>query len=394
MNVLSKYLSARLGTSGSAGSSTLARGRYDATLMAATATLLALGTLLVFSSTVRTGLNPEYGYDPFHFLKQHVAHVGVGLVVFLVGLKVPTRFWFRLWPWVLPFSILLLFMVFFIGESRNGARRWFRLFGVTLQPSEFVKVGFALYLAGYLAKRRPLVNDIMLGIAPLSIMFGIVAGLLVLQPDVGSVVLLATLVVSLLVVGGTRISFLGLVFAVMVIGLIVILIFDPEKLSRFVGWMMPDETRLGEGFHIWNAQIVIGSGGLFGAGLGNGLQHVLGYLPEAETDFLFAVASEEIGFIGVTCVVILYAVIALRGFALVRICRDDFTRFLAFALTLLMTLPALVHMLVGLGLIPTKGLVLPFMSHGGSALMAAMATLGIIQRLYLEASAEDDGERD
>ena len=374
----------------SRGADTRATGRYDATLFAATATLLALGTLFVFSSTVRTGINPAYDYDAFHFLRHHVAHIGAGMLAFWVMLKIPTRFWARLWPWLLPLSILLLFLVFFVGDAKHGARRWFRLFGLTLQPSEFVKVGFALYLAGYLAKRRTLVNDILLGIVPLTFMFILVAGLLVLQPDVGSVVLLGILVVSLLVAGGTRVSFLGLVLAVMVLGFVVVVIFDPEKLSRLVGWLLPDETRMGEGFHIYNSQIVIGTGGLFGDGLGRGMQHVLGYLPEAETDFLYAVASEELGFIGASCIVILYGVIALRGFALTRLCRNDFTRFLAFALTLLLTLPALVHMMVGLGIIPTKGLVLPFMSHGGSALMAAMATLGLLQRLHLEATARFD----
>ncbi|NOZ00535.1 MAG: cell division protein FtsW [Deltaproteobacteria bacterium] len=386
MSALAKSIGARVWSRDGDVDETGLKGRYDATMFAAAMALLVLGTLLVFSSTVRTGLSAKYGHDPFYFLTHHVIHVAAGLIAFWMTIKVPVRWWLKAWPWVLPISVVLLFGVFFVGESRNGARRWFSLFGITLQPSEFVKVGFALYLAGYLAKRKALVNNLLMGIVPLTIMFVVVAGLLVFQPDVGSVVLLGALVVSMLIVGGTRFAFMGVLFGLGALALVAILIYDPEKMSRFIGWMMIDETRLGEGFHIWNSQIVIGSGGLFGEGLGRGLQHVLGYLPEAETDFMFAVASEEIGFVGVVCIVLLYVVIAVRGFALIRICRDDFTRFLAFALTLLMSLPALMHMMVGLGLIPTKGLVLPFMSYGGSALVAEMVTLGLVQRMHLEAT--------
>jgi len=366
------------------------RGRYDATLFAASAVLIVLGTLFVFSATVRTGLIDAYDNDQFHFLKQHVIHVCVGFVLFFLALKVPMRLWSKVWPCVLPLAISLLALVYFIGEDRNGARRWIRIMGITLQPSEFVKVGFALYLAGYVAKRGYLMNSMVLGILPLALMFVLVAGLLAIQPDLGSVVILGAIVVMLLIAGGMKVSKLGLLFALLVAGVVVLIIFSPEKMSRIVGWMMPAETRLGEGFHIYNSQIVIGSGGLLGAGLGRGMNHVLGYLPEAETDFLFAVASEEMGFAGVVCIVILYVAIALRGFAIVRICTDDFRRFLAFGLTILLTLPAMVHMMVGLGITPTKGLVLPLMSHGGSAMLAAMFSLGLLQRIYLEATANQE----
>jgi len=286
--------------------------------------------------------------------------------------------------------LLLLVLIPGVGMSKLGARRWLNLGLVTLQPSEFAKVGFALYLASYLAKRRTVIRDLFAGVIPLAVMYIIVAFLLASQPDVGSAVLLGLLVLVMLVVGGTRLTFLGIGFSLFALLLMIVIIAQPEKLARLVGWLMTDQTRMGEGYQVFNSQILIGSGGLFGSGLGQGLNHSLGYLPQSETDFIFSVLGEELGFIGVVLVVVLYAVIAIRGFLLARICRDDFSRFAAFFLTLTLTLPAVIHMAVGLGLMPTKGMVCPFLSYGGSAMMATMLALGLLQRLHLDATAEQE----
>lgn len=368
-------------------------GEMDLTLFGAAMALVAVGVLFVASASVRVGANPDALVGP---VWMHAIHVGCGLLALLVTLQIPSSALRRGYPVAIAVTGLLMALVLFLGEEKGGARRWLALGPVTIQPSEFLKIVFGLYLAGYLSRRYTLLNDLQTGIVPLGVFYAAFAAMLALQPDIGSVVLLGTLVVLMLVVGGTRLTLLGLVFAAMLTAFLVLIVFSPEKLARLVGWWIPGETRAGDGYQIFNSRIVIGTGGLTGAGLGQGIHHVLGYLPQADTDFLFAVIAGEIGWVGVSAVALLYSVIALRGLALVKRCRDEFSRFAAFAMTLLLTLPAVVHMAVCLGLIPTKGLVLPFMSYGGTAMVASLAALGILQRLHLEVTARpvgpDDGE--
>lgn len=363
-------------------------GRYDVTMFAAAAILLAIGSVLVFSATTRVTIEAASRIDRYYFLWRQLVNVGMGALLFVAAVQMPRRLLLIVARTLLPVSIVLLLLVLIpgIGMAKLGARRWLDLGVFTLQPSEFAKVGFALYLASYLAKRRTVMRDLFAGVLPLFVMFVVVAFLLARQPDVGSAVLLGMLALVMLIVGGTRLTFLGFGFGLFAVGLMLVILSQPEKLARLVGWLMPDQTRMGEGYQVFNSQILIGSGGLFGSGLGQGLNHQLGYLPQSETDFIFSVAAEELGFVGVVLIVALYAVIAVRGFQLARICRDDFSRFAAFFLTLILTLPAVIHMGVGLGLLPTKGLVCPFLSYGGSAMMATLLTLGLLQRLHLEAT--------
>ncbi len=363
-------------------------GELDLTLFGAAMALVALGTLFVASASLRSGADPD---GSLGLVRWHVTHVACGLIALVVALRVPSAALRKAYPVLGVLTFVLMLLVLWLGEEKGGAKRWVAIGPMTLQPSEFLKVVFGLYLAGYLSRRYTLLNDLRTGIVPLGVFYAAFAVLLALQPDLGSVVLLGALVVLMLVVGGTRLTLLGLIFGLMVVAFLVLIVLSPEKLARLIGWWLPEETRAGDGYQIFNARIVIGSGGLIGAGLGQGIHHALGYLPQSNTDFLFAVASEEVGWVGVSAIVVLYAVIAVRGRALAIQCRDEFSRFAAFAMTLLLTLPALVHMAVCLGLVPTKGLVLPFMSYGGSAMVASFATLGILQRLHLETTARPVG---
>lgn len=365
-------------------------GRYDVPLFIACTALLSIGTVLVYSATARTALDPDYGFDSFYFLKRHALNFCLGAVLFFAALRMPQRMFHAVARLLFPVSVLLLVAVMIpgVGVSRLGARRWISVFGYNIQPAEIAKVGFALYLAAYLERRRTVLKELVSGIVPLLVMYVMVGLLLVAQPDVGSAVLLGMMVVAMLVVGGTRLSFLGVLFGGLMAAFAAILAIQPEKLARLVGWLLPEETRMGEGYQVYNSQILVGSGGMFGSGPGQGLNHALGYLPQSENDFIFSVAGEEFGFVGVIVLAALYTVIAVRGFQLVRKCRDDFSRFAAFFLTLLLTLPAFIHMAVGLGLMPTKGLVCPFLSYGGSAMAMTMLVLGLLQRLHLDATAE------
>lgn len=360
------------------------RGRYDVTMFVAMTALVVLGTLLVFSTTGLQSLRAKESVSP---LTHQLLTIAAGLMSFIIAIHIPVRWFKTLAVILLPISIAMLVAVLFAGEARLGARRWFRLGQITLQPSEIAKVAFALYLARYLEKRRDWLHALGAGIAPLGIVFCVLALLIGLQPDVGSVALLAALLIAMLIAGGARISFLGIALLIAVIALLSFILLQPEKVARFIGWLMPEATRMGEGYHIYNSQILFGAGGLWGSGLGEGIHHQLGYIPQSSNDFIFSVAAEELGFIGVVCIVLLYAAIAIRGFMLVRICQDDFSRFAVFALTLILTLPAFVHMAVDLGMLPTKGLVCPGLSSGGTAMVATMGTLGMLERFHLEATA-------
>lgn len=359
-------------------------GEMDLTMFGAAMALVALGTVFVASATLHSGAKP---HGAISVMVAHAVHVGIGLISLWAALRVPSRALRKAYPILIGLTLPLMLLVLIVGEEKFGAKRWLAIGPATLQPSEILKVAFGLYIAGYLSRRYSLLNDLQTGIVPLAVTYAAIAGMLALQPDIGSVVLLGTLLVLMLIAGGTRLTLLGLVFGLMLTAFLVLIIFSPEKLARLVGWWLPDETRAGDGYQIYNARIVIAAGGMFGSGLGQGLHHTLGYLPQSNTDFLFAVAAEEIGWAGILGIALLYAVIAMRGVALAIRCSDEFNRFAAFAMTLLLTLPALVHMAVCLGLLPTKGLVLPFMSYGGSAMVASFLTLGILERLHLEVTA-------
>ncbi len=363
-------------------------GEMDLALFGAAMTLVALGALFVASASLRSGADPDGPVGP---IWMHATHVASGLLALVVALHVPSAALRKGYPVLVVLTLFLMLLVLLVGEEKGGAKRWLAIGPMTLQPSEFLKIVFGLYIAGYLSRRYTLLNDLQTGIVPLGVLYAGFAAMLALQPDIGSVVLLGGLVALMLVVGGTRLTLLGSIVGVMLAAFLVLIIFSPEKLARLIGWWLPEETQAGDGYQVFNARIVIGSGGLFGAGLGQGVHHALGYLPQSDTDFLFAVVAEETGWVGVFVVVLLYAVIAIRGLAIAIRCRDEFSRFAAFAMTILLTLPALVHMAVCLGLLPTKGLVLPFMSYGGSAMVASLATLGILQRLHLEATARPVG---
>lgn len=366
-------------------------GRYDVTLFAAAMALTVIGSLLVFSTTGRLAAGISAG-DSLYHLKHHGLLFVAGAFFFVAALKVPMRWIWASGPILMPLAILLLVGVALFGSSRYGARRWYDLGFITVQPSEIAKVAFALYLARYMALRRTVINDFLSGILPVAVMYVVPALLLACQPDVGSVVLMGALLVAMLIAGGTRVKLLGSVALVLIVGVVIVILLQPEKLARFVGWIFPEATRMGEGYQVYQAQILVGSGGAFGAGLGQGVNHMLGYLPQSANDFIFAVAGEELGFVGVCCIVMLYAVIGIRGFALARRCKDDFARFASFALTLTLVMPAFVHMAVDLGLMPTKGLVLPFMSYGGSAMAATAASLGLLERFHLMATADEERE--
>lgn len=367
-------------------------GSLDLTLLVAAAMLIAVGTLLVFSTTIRPAVVAAHGIDAFMFLRRHLVYLAVGVFAFWTVLVVSERVIRAVAQTLLPLSLVLLLAVVAIpgvGVAEGNAVRWIGIFGFTLQPSELAKLGFALYLALYLSRNQAVLRRLWYGLGPLMVTFGVMVFLLLRQPDLGTAVLMGLIAVMMVAVAGTRRAYLLGLLGLGVVGMGVAVTIWPEKMARFVGVLFPELTRQGEGWQVYNSKITIGSGGLFGRGLGEGVHHMLGYLPASNNDFIAAVAAEELGLVGVVCLMLLYAVIMVRGFAVARRAQDAFTRYAAFALTMLLILPSVIHFGVDLGLLPTKGLVCSFLSYGGTAQIMNLVTLGLIQRFHMDITAEE-----
>jgi cell division protein FtsW len=326
------------------------------------------------------------------FLKRHVVYLVIGVIAFWSTIIVSDGLIRLFSRYLLPVSLLGLAAVLIpgVGVTDGNAARWIGVFGFTVQPSEMAKLGFALYLAVYLGRNQAVIRRFWDGLGPLIFVFGLMVVLLLRQPDLGTAVLMGLLVVVMVFVGGTRKAYLLGGLALGVIGMLIAVKVWPEKLARFVGVLFPELTRHGEGWQVYNSKITVGNGGLFGQGLGEGLHHMLGFLPASNNDFIASVAAEELGLVGVICLLLLYLVILVRGIAVARRARDAFMRFAAFSLTILLILPSVIHFGVDLGLLPTKGLVCSFLSYGGTAQIMNLIALGLLQRFHMEITADEE----
>jgi len=347
--------------------------------------LLSIGVLIVYSSTSK-----QFD-DSMQSLYQHLAHIALGGIGFTIALFIPIRFWEKWAKVLLPLSVLLLLLVLVpgIGKVKHGARRWLEVFGLSFQPSEFTKFAFACYLASYLSKRLTILKE-LIAIGPAVIVFALIAMCLYAQPDAGTILILGTMLVLSLTVSGARIWFLGAIFAFLMALSLFMIWFSPERFGRLVGWLVPWLTRQGEGYHLVNAQISIMHGDFLGAGLGMGMNHALNFLPLAASDFAFAVASEELGALGSSVIALLYVTIIFRVSAIAKATANPFYQLFGFVLCLSIAIPAVLHMFVCVGILPTKGLVLPMVSYGGTAMVFNMFTMGVLQRLYSEVSSKKE----
>jgi len=270
-----------------------------------------------------------------------------------------------------------------IGSVRGGARRWMVIGPLSLQPTEFAKIAIVLYLAHSLTRKGERVESFKIGVLPHALVIGLMAGLAVLEPDFGTLVLAAGLLIAMLYVGGVRIRHLGFLAFTAVPALGLIALHKPHVLERIFGFLNPDVDPLGVNFQLQQSFIAFGSGGLWGVGLGESRQKMF-YLPEAHTDFIFSVVGEELGLLGALLVLALFTVVAVRGFRIALRHPDPFASLLAFGVTLSIVLQVAVNVGVVLGCLPTKGLALPFLSYGGSAMIASLAQIGVLLALARE----------
>ncbi len=354
---------------------------YDRLLLVVMLLLLAFGSLMIYSSTsVVTPLLAKKKITQFYYFKRHLFTVLLGgLVMFFTYRLNPSSLRRYAFP-LLVFSFVLLLLVFVphIGMTAGGARRWIRLWPTTFQPSELVKLAMVIFLAKYLSMPDYNPESFASFIKPLCVMV-LFQAVFLRQPDFGSTMSLAFLTFALLFISGIRLKYIGSVM-LLAVPVLIKLVREPYRMRRITSFLDPWKDPLGSGFQLVQSFISLGSGGLTGIGLGESRQK-LSFLPASHTDFIFCLVGEELGLIGATVLIALFVFLFMRGISIARRSKDKFVFYLAYGLTLMVSVQALVNFAVVTGLVPTKGLPLPFMSYGGSALLVNMAAIGILLKI-------------
>ena len=357
--------------------------RYDSQLIIAVLALIGIGLVMVASSSISIATR-ALG-DPLYYFWRQSVYVALGLVMMLVATRIPLQVWRKSSPVLLGVGALMLLLVFVPGLGRevNGSMRWLSLGPINLQPSEPMKLFMVLYLAGYLVRRGELVRNTVGGfIRPMS-MLAVIGVMLLFEPDYGATVVLFTTALGMLFLGGVPFwSFVGwAAFVVVSMGMVVMA--APYRVERLLTFMNPWADPFGSGFQLTQALIAIGSGEWFGVGLGSSVQKLF-YLPEAHTDFLFAVLAEELGMVGVLVVILLFTFVVWRAIAIgtrAEMAGHAYGAYLAYGVGLLIGLQAFVNIGVNMGILPTKGLTLPLMSYGGSSLLVNSFAVGLVMRV-------------
>jgi cell division protein FtsW len=356
----------------------------DRFLFLITLALVGFGIAMVFSSSAIVA-KEKFG-DPNYFSFKQLISATLGLAVMFVVMKVDYHLYRR--P-VVVFSMLavvvaLLVFVFFLAASAN-THRWIQLPGFSIQPSELAKLALIFFLAYFLEKRKGKVNDLAFTIVPIAVIVALLAGLILLQPDLGTAVTLLVVSVTLLFVAGLDLRWIALsiIFAAPVFYLLVFRV--RYRRERILAFMNPWEEPLGRGFQIIQSLISVASGGVAGLGFMEGKQKLF-YLPEAHTDFIFAVVGEELGMIGTCSVLVLFTLFLWRGVRVSMRAPDLFGFYLALGITTMVCVQAFTNMSVVLGLLPTKGIPLPFLSYGGSSFVVMLASVGILLNVSQQSS--------
>jgi cell division protein FtsW len=354
---------------------------YDKALLLIMLLLLAFGALMIYSSTaVITPLLAKKKITEFYYFKRHLFTMGLGSVALLAAYRLKPAFLKKISVPLLVFSFVLLLLVFlpYIGVTAGGARRWIRLWPTTFQPSELVKLAMVIFLAKYMSSADYGTERISSFVKPMLVMalFQIV---FLKQPDFGATMSLGLLTFGMLYISGMRLRYLASVL-ILAIPVIYKLVMEPYRLRRITSFLDPWKDPQGSGFQLIQSFISIGSGGITGLGLGESKQK-LSFLPASHTDFIFCLVGEELGLIGAGIVIALFMLLFLRGVTVANRSRESFNYYLAYGLTMMLSLQALINFAVVTGLVPTKGLPLPFMSYGGSALLVNMAVIGLLLRI-------------
>lgn len=364
--------------------------RCDWLLLTSLFLLAAIGCVMMASAS--------YEFSAKHFeqhsflLERHFLFLMLGVSAATVCFLMPLNFWQKTAPWLLCLSFFLLLVILIpdVGHGNKGAVRWLKVGGFTVQVSEVTKFCLLAYLASYLVRQQDLVRNTLAGFLNPLIVLGMLVVLLLAEPDFGAVVVLLMASMGLLFLGGVKLGQFITLLLVSMIAMVVMIFTADYRMQRFLAYLDPWEHRLDGGYQLIESLIAVGRGEWFGAGLGNGVQKQF-YLPEAHNDFIFAVICEELGFVGAVVVIALFVLLTIRVLAIARCAEylgQRFGAYFCYGVALILFIQLFINVGVNTGLLPTKGLTLPFLSYGGSSLLVSFAMLGVVLRVNRDLVSE------
>lgn len=351
--------------------------KYNKLLLLAVILISLFGLLMIYSSS---NIWAEYKYnDPYKYLKSQAIFLIIGYILMIIISKFPYQNYKKLANIIFLTCTIMLILVLIpgIGTVRNGSRSWFGIGSLGLQPSEFTKLGLIIFTSKYLANNTKELKNIKKGVLPILGVLLLIFGLIMLEPDFGTGVVIVMTIIVLLFISGVKINFFIKIGILGLLGVIILILIAPYRLERIISFINPWTDPLGSGFQIIQSLYAIGPGGLLGLGFGNSIQKHF-YLPEPQTDFIFAIISEEFGFLGVLIISTLFITIIYSGLKISMRCQDNFGKFLAFGITFGLAFQTILNLMVVVGLLPVTGVTLPFLSYGGSSLLISLINIGIL----------------
>ena len=364
--------------------------KFDTVLALTILLLLIFGLIMITSIGVPKSISlsapdviypncNDSGVDCYLLFKKHLVRLAIGIIAFILAFKLPIKFWKKISPLLFVGSVVLLFFVIIAGSGYGTiATSWLVFFNTSVQPSEFAKLGLIVYLAYWLSKKGHKIEDFKDGVIPFSLISAMVLVPVVLQNDFGSAMVLGIIGLTLFFVAGARYKHIGIALLLALFLAVIVIASVPHVRERFSGFMRIDDECLED--YCWQSQqanIAIGSGGFFGKGLTQGVQKSY-WLPQASDDFIFAASAEELGFLRIIFIVMAYCMIAIRGYQIANRAPNNFEMYTAVGITTWITMQAFINMAVNTALAPVTGITLPFISYGGSSLVASLIGVAIL----------------
>ena len=364
-------------------------GEYDQALFWVSILLLAFGLVMVYSSSIAIAEADKHtGYQSNYFLIRGGIYIVAGLIAGLLTFQISLNSWQKLAPYLfmLGFGLLILVLVPGIGREINGSQRWLSLFVINFQPSEIMKFFVVLYAADYSVRKAQFMQSFTRGFLPILVVMMLVGWLLLSEPDFGALTVITVIAMTILFLGGISLKPFGGLIVMLLAGFLLLIWTSPYRMQRVVGFMDPWADPFGKGYQLSHALIAFGRGELWGVGLGASVEKLL-YLPEAHTDFLLAVIAEELGFVGVTILILIFAWLITRAFTIGTRAASHgryFSALVAQGIAVWLGAQAIINMGVNMGLLPTKGLTLPLLSFGGSGIAVNCIAISVLLRIDWE----------
>lgn len=353
------------------------RKKFDLFLFCSVIILMLFGVIMIYSAS---SIWAEYKFnDSFYYVKRQLIFAIIGIFLSIVVSKIDYQLYHQKSNLILIICFILLILVAIpgVGSIRNGSRSWFGIGSFGIQPSEAAKLGMIIFTSKYLTNSTKFLKSYKQGVFPILGILFLMFGLIMLQPDLGTGVILVISIISLLFIAGVNMKFFIGGGILGIIGVIILIIIAPYRMDRITSFVDPWKDPLGTGFQIIQSLYAIGPGGLLGTGFLNSIQKHF-YLPEPQTDFIFSIIAEEFGIIGTIFVVGMFSLIIYRGLKIALKSNDRFAKYLAFGMTFQLAFQTLMNLMVVIGMIPVTGVTLPFLSYGGSSLLITMCSIGIL----------------